>query len=161
MRAAAVADDEDVVVEIGRFEVRARQRTQAELAKWQDEPESGHLIVSKRVTGNDRARMRRQPDRFGFGDQVTDRQHEAVVVDDDAIAGPFGPEDRCGERVLGDLDADGDDRIKCDGEVERNLAALRLQLGGEGPVGLIGHVSSVASADAGRSYYANGAPRET
>ena len=144
--ASAVADDEHVVVQIGRFEVGAWNRAQVELAQRQYEPQARHLVVCKRMARNDVARMRRQPDRFRFGDQVADRQHEAIIIDDDAVAAPFGAEDRRGKRVFGNLGPNCDDRTQRRREVEWNLAAFRLQFGGECPVRLVCHAAKVHSS---------------
>ena len=111
MAAAAVADDEHVVGPDRRIRGRcARSAATSSLPSGSTSPRPCDRIVGERVAGHDGAGMRGEPDRFGFGDQVADRQHEAVVVDDDAVAGALGAEDRRGERVVRHFDAQSDDR---------------------------------------------------
>jgi hypothetical protein len=74
-------------------------RRNVEASERLDEPEAGFLIVSEDVTGNSAAAWRRQPYRLRLGDQIADRQDEAVFADQYAAAGAFGAE-RAGRKSV-------------------------------------------------------------
>lgn len=70
-----------------------------------DEPEAGLLIEGEGVRRDDLAIPARQPDFFRLGDEIADRQHQAVVANDDAAALADGSKRRGGEGVLGNAGA--------------------------------------------------------
>ncbi len=144
VRAAALTDDDHAVAGLDARGRPAFERRQAELAERLDQPESGDEIVGERMAGNDRAVVAGEPDGLGLGDEIADREHEAVVADDDAIARPLGAEDRRGEGVLRYLRAQRHHRIEHRVEVERDVGGLRLQISRKTPI-RFGHGSVRAS----------------
>ncbi len=54
--------------------------------------EAGLLVVAEHMTGRDAAVAEGQPDLLGLGDQIADRENDAVVADEDAVAGALGTE---------------------------------------------------------------------
>ena len=76
----------------------------------------------------------RKPDRFGFGDQVTDRQCETIVADDDTVTGALGAEDRGRECVLGNIRTEHDDRVQRRSQIERDIRRSRLQFARKRPL---------------------------
>ena len=69
--------------------------------------EAAFGIEAERVALHHPAVAEMQPDRFSFGDQVADRQHQPIV-DQHAVAGALGTE---GVRAEG---IGGDDRMQAD-----------------------------------------------
>ena len=72
----------------------------AELAERLHQAEAGGLVVGERKAADHDALVGGEPDRARLGDEVADGEHQAVVADDDAVAGALGAEDLRGERVL-------------------------------------------------------------
>jgi len=95
------------------------------------------------VTLNDRAPVGREPDRFGFGDQIADGEREAVFADHHTVAEAFGAENGRSERVLRDLRAQFHHRVEHGGQIKAQFSRVRLQLGGEGPAFGFGHGDAI------------------
>ena len=112
MRASAVADDVDVVVLRHRRRGTAFDHRHIEPAERQDEAEARGEIVGERVALHDRAVASREPDRRGLGDEVADREDEAVVANHDAVARAIGAEYRRGERVVRNFGAKRRPRLR-------------------------------------------------
>ena len=88
-----------------------------------------------------RARCRRQPDVLRLGDEIADRQHQAVVGNDDAAAGPLRAEYGGGEGVFGDLGLQRNDGPQSLLEIEFKFARARLLGDRHFPSRLVGHGS--------------------
>ena len=86
------------------------------------------------MTGDGGTAVGRKPDRFSFGDQVTDRQREAIIADDDTVAGALGAEDRRRERVVGNIRTEHDDRVQRRLQIERDIRCSRLQFAWKRPL---------------------------
>ena len=139
VRASAMADDEDIVVDRDRRGAAAFEIGRGELAQRQHQAESGREIVGKRMAGDRRPAIRREPYRFGFGDQIADSQRQAVFADHHAVAAALGAENRRGERIVGNHGPEHDDRVQRGLEIESDVARARLQLRRERPVSGFGH----------------------
>ena len=137
--AAAVTQHDHLVADVDGRGRADGERRQVEAPERLDQAESGDEVVRERMPGDNDAAVRREPDRFGFEDQVTDGQDEPIAANHHAVAGPLGPQNRCGERIIGDRDPQRDHRVERRREVEAHLAGLRLQLAGKRPVGGFGH----------------------
>ena len=126
-------------------------------------PMSGGEVECERVSRHDAAVVRRDPDRFGLRDQVADGDDQAVVADHDAVALALGPQDRRGERIVGDAGRKAHDRVECARQVERGLRRIGLQRRRECPVGRFGHrgFDPRARSASGRAQFTPepGAPR--
>ena len=140
MRASAVADDIDIVVLRHRRRAPARERPASP---------GGRAAARARSPSQNRRpadgpattvpSFAREPDGGRLGDQVTDREDEAVVADHDAVARAIGAEDRRGERVVRNLGAQRDHAVERRLEVEADLALRRLQRRRESPAGEFDH----------------------
>ena len=127
-------DHDDALTHGRRGRCAARQHRRADPPERLHQPETGRDVVRERVPGHYRAIVGRDPDRVGFGDQITDGQDEPIVADDDTAAAALGAEDRRGECVLGDIGTQRDNRIERTSEIEGELVGGRLQFGGKRPV---------------------------
>ena len=139
VRASAMADDEDVVVFGDRRDRPALEDGPSRAAQRLDEAEARRKVVGERVALHDRSVVTGQPDRRRLGDQVADRQGQAVVPDHDAVAETFGSEYRGSERVVRHLGAQRDNGVECGLEIECDLALHGLRSGRKRPAGGIGH----------------------
>jgi hypothetical protein len=101
-----------------------------ELAERQDQAQARGEIVRERMTRNHRAVVGREPDRFGLGNEIPDRQHETVIADDDAVAESLGAENRRSERVVRHLGAKHDDQRIADARSKRRPSGLGCRLAG-------------------------------
>ncbi len=86
-----------------------------------------------------RGRRGGEPDRLGLGDQVADGEDEAVVADDDAVAGALGTEDRRGEGIFRNARLQSHDGVERALQIEFNVRRIGLQRRREGPVSWFGH----------------------
>ena len=107
-----MGDDNRFVAHLRARRRAARKRRCTEPAQGLHQTESADSVVRQGVARQDGTVVGRQPDRLRLGDQIADREHQAVVADDDCAAGSFGTENRCGERVLGDFRTQQDHRIE-------------------------------------------------
>ena len=76
------------------------QRLDIQLAECLDQPKPGFLIVGKNVSGHRATASRGQPNGLGFGDQVADRQDEAIAADQDPAPGALGAKRGRGKSVI-------------------------------------------------------------
>src|SRR5262245_4102785 len=90
-----------------------------DLAERLHQPETRFLIETERMSLHDMAVAEMQPDSLGFGDQITDGEHEAVV-DQHAVARALDPE-RIGSKSIG-----RDNRMKTDDRGERALKIVAV-----------------------------------
>src|SRR5437764_9036073 len=67
-----------------------------------DQTESGLLVIGQHMPRDSPADARGEPDGLGLGDQIADRQDEAVLADQDAAAGPLGTQGPGGKSVFRD-----------------------------------------------------------
>ena len=72
-----------------------------------------------------------EPDGFGFGNEIADREKQAVLANEHGIASPFGAEDRSRKGILGNLGTQGDDRPERLVQIEAQLLRARLKLSGK------------------------------
>ena len=131
---SAGAADDDRFADLGPARLAERHGRRVEPGQRLDEAEAGLLIRAEHIAFHEPAVVEPQPDRFGFGDQIADGQNEAIAADQDAVAGPFRAERRCGERIGGDPHRDADHARQGMVEIEGVIPRLRLQGGGDRPV---------------------------
>ena len=96
---AAGAADHDALADRGRGRLADLERRHVELGERLHQSESGFLVIAQHVTRHRAAVVECDPDRIRLGDQITDRQDEAVAANEDAIAGALGAERFRGEGV--------------------------------------------------------------
>src|SRR5262249_48788556 len=99
------------------------------------------------------------PDGARLGDEVADGEDEAVLADDDAVAGALRAEDLRGERVVRDLRPQADDAIERVLEVETPLLGPRPHLDRKGPFALFARHVPILIRGQGRNYLFKGAGR--
>jgi len=89
--------------------------------------------------GRDRvALVGEQPHGFRLGDQIADRQNQAVGADEDAVAGALGAENLGGEGVFRYFGAQRENRGQSGGEVESAFLRFRLVRRRDFPIQIIG-----------------------
>jgi hypothetical protein len=71
-----------------RFGAKLRRRHRKSPERL-DQTESGLLVIGQHMPRDSPANARCEPDRLGLSDQITDRQDQAVLADQDAAAGPL------------------------------------------------------------------------
>ena len=92
-----------------------------------NQPESRCLVIGQRVSANNVATIGCQPDCFGLGYQVADRQYQPVLTDDDTITYAFGTQNRCRERIFGNLGPHRYHRVEDRIQFETDVIGIRLQ----------------------------------
>ncbi len=122
------------------------------MAQRQDKAKARDLVVSESMSGNHRSVVCREPDRFGFGDEVTHGEHESVGPDDRSVANALGPQDGRGERLVRNFCMHQDDRLQRGFQVEAQLVRLRLQARGKGPVAGFSHNGPILRTGAGGTH---------
>src|SRR5437763_2427177 len=75
------------------------------------------------------ADTRGQPDRLRLGDQIADRQDQAVFADQDTAAGTLGAQGSGGKGVLRDGGVEPQDGPESPVQIKRVILRLGLQLG--------------------------------
>ena len=112
--APAGAADHHALADLGGARGADRQRRQVDRAERLHQAEAGLLVEAERVAFHHAAVAEMQPDGLGFGDQIADGQHQAVV-DQHAVAGALDAERLGGEGV------GRDDRMQADHRGQRAL----------------------------------------
>ena len=110
------------------------ERGHVELGERLHQAKPGLLIVAEHMARHRTAVTERNPDRLRFGNQIADGQHQAVVANEDAVAGALGAERLRGEcvRWYGGMQSDhGRQRVL---EIEAVIIGLRLRGGRHLPV---------------------------
>ena len=155
--APAAAQHDRGVADLERLRRAPRQRRELEGPERLHHAEARREVVSERMPRHDAAVQRRDPDRFGLGDEIADRQDQPVAADGDAAAHALGTEDRRREGILGNLRAHGHDRLERRVEVEPDILRIRLQLRGKSPLRGIfqGGASFFVACRWSSSWYAN------
>ena len=120
-RAPAGAADHDALADLGAARRADRQRRQIELAERLHQAEAGLLVEAERMALHHAAVAEMQPDGFGFGDQIADGEHQAVV-DQHAVAGALDAQRLGGEGV------GRDDRMQADHRGQRALEIVAIVL---------------------------------
>ena len=120
----------------------------------QHETKARHLVVSERMAGNDRPVMGRQPDRFCFGDQVTNCEHQAIGADDDSVSHALCAEHRGREGFIRDLRVHLHHRLQRGVQVEAQILLPRLQPLREGPFSRFGHEDIFRGWGTSKTFYA-------
>lgn len=110
----------------------------------EEHAEAGHEIVAQEVRFH-RPAFRSEPHPFGLGHEITDGDREATAFEQHRAAFALGAEDRGGERVLGHLGAQADDRLERALEVEVAELGSRPQDGRDRPIGLVAHARTPGS----------------
>ena len=78
-RASAGAADHHAVADLGGGGRAKRQRLEIEIAERLHQAEAGFEIEAERVALHHAAVAEMQPDGFGLGDEIADRQHQPVI----------------------------------------------------------------------------------
>ena len=138
VRAPAVSGHHYVLADADRRRAAALDRLHAKFAERLHQPESRRLVVGEHRAAHHRALRGREPDDACLGDEIADREDQAVL-DDDAVAGALGAEDRRGESVLRDLGPQQHHGVERAIEVEAPVLGPRPHLGRERPVLLLSH----------------------
>jgi hypothetical protein len=131
MRAAAAAQHEDVVTWRNGRCAASRDRAHSQRREREHEAKPGREVVRDGMPRDNGAVVRGEPDRLGLGDEVADRQHQAVVADHDTASRSFGAQDWRGERVVRNVGAQGDHRVDRGTQIELHLSAAGLHRGGK------------------------------
>ena len=100
MLPAAGPGHDDALSGRRRARFTQRQNRQVETPQRLHQSEAGLLVIGEHMAGNHFAFVSGEPDRFGFHDEVADRQRHAVA-DQHRIAAAFGAQRFRGERVRG------------------------------------------------------------
>ena len=139
--AAAGAAEHDALADL-RLGGRAdRQRRQVELGQRLHQAEAGLLVDRERMARRDAAVMHVDPDGLGLGDQVADREDQAVA-EQHAVAGALVAERLRGEGVGRDDGMQADDRGQRALEVVAVVLGARLRGGGHFPFSQFSHRES-------------------
>ena len=136
MRGAAVAGHDHVLAHAAGTGAAALERAHAQLGERLHQSEAGGLVVGERKATRHRALVGSDPDGAGLGDEIADREHQAVIADDDAVAGALGAEDLRGEGIVGYFGPQTDDGFERAPEVEAPLLGPRPHLDRKGPFAL-------------------------
>ncbi len=123
---AAGAGDDHPVADRGPARTADREGRQVHPGQRLDQAEAGLLVIGQGMARHRRAGDRRQPHRFGLGDEIADGQDEPAVPDQDAVAGALGAERLGGEGVVGNHRAQTDHRG--DGRIEIVVVICGLRL---------------------------------
>ena len=91
----AVPDDGHCLAHLCRGGATPLHRRHIEPPQRRDQTESGRLVIRQCVSGKTAAVVGRDPDRFGFRDEIADGENEPVRADDHAVTDPLGAQDRC------------------------------------------------------------------
>ena len=100
-----------------------RQDRQVKPRQRLHQTEAGLLIIGERMARNRRTAPWAYPDRFGFGDQISDGQHQAAVADQHPVAGTLGPQRLRREGIL------RNDRAEAYDGVDRGLEIVGVIIG--------------------------------
>ena len=92
------------------------------------ETKAGFLVIGEDMPLHGAAALRGEPHRLSLGDQIADRQHQAILADQNPAAGAFGAECPGGKGVLRDGRAEAEDGAQRAVQIERAIRLLRLDL---------------------------------
>jgi hypothetical protein len=93
------------------------------------------------VSGHNGSVVAREPDRFGFGNEVTHGEDQSVRADYRSVTDALGSQNGGGERLVGNFRMHEHDGTQCGVEIEAQIRRLRLQSRGKGPVAGFSHRS--------------------
>src|SRR6516225_10128537 len=128
MMASAGSPDHDALAN-SRFSRRPdRERRKLDSRQRLDQPKTGLLVVAEHVARRWAAVAESKPNLLGFGNQITDREYNAVFADEDAIARALGAECLGREGVAWNDGSDPYDRSER--TIEIILVILRFRLDG-------------------------------